>query len=828
MRCNSNAALASVLFWALKVDAQLTKWLPNQVNTTICYWDSFGAALVNGTVYLDGGISRWTRGGNDGTQLSPVLDRNERGFILSYDLGASFYSDTNTTGILVKNKSNLEKRTVTGTSFASESGLNFRGGALLGNDDQFYIYGGTSWWGDRIYRQPERDATLAFYASPYNMNPRAFERGFFQAETNNNVDRYIADGAAVNVPSENKAFYFSGLKSPSGGPIYTNTDTDNNTFKAEKVANTLITLDMKSPRSPNWTTAAIQNDQVKIKGRAGAELVWVPIGKEGILVVLGGVIAPEWIEFSRMSSDPEKSEEESPVFMQTIDIYDVEGKKWYQQPTQNGPPGQRAKGCAVVAYPSDHSSFNIYYYGGYDGLYADQDASFYDDVWVLSLPSFTWVQLDRGNPDHSRAGHRCFKPYADQMMVFGGFPPVRDNICLQDGPVLNFDLTSGEWKDSYDPAKFGDYRVPERVLTAIGGKKSPEQWSSALSDLFNTRYDYSKLPTYTAYPSVDPPQNRPDVPKKKDDKGGSPSWLAPVLGVVLGLVLLTAVIVLFCLYRKRMFIFRRRAGPSEPGTEEVGRMRIYNWVRYQQTPQPIDKAPTVTSEEMPATASEMAHHPHHHPAAPYSVSSYNRNAYNTSPGAPQEMYAETAHAFELPDTPQIAELGGFVQHNTSRSQSKRGASGVQSWSAPSSNVGANSDFNDTVSQASGPTVEPGLVDSPTLARSPAEASDGKTRCTSDVSMITNHTSHLRNTSNATVSSEGTHVEQRNAPVVQSIAQRFEAQEPQHATAPQADVPEGPVSPPTSDEVNGNDYFPPLVSPIAKPAVLDGDGQHGRK
>ena len=57
-----------------------------------------------------------------------------------------------------------------------------------------------------------------------------------------------------------------------------------------------------------------------------------------------------------------------------------------------------------MATASDRSSFNIFYYGGFDGINVKD--SFSDDVWVLSLPSFTWIKISEGKSIHGRAGHK--------------------------------------------------------------------------------------------------------------------------------------------------------------------------------------------------------------------------------------------------------------------------------------------------------------------------------------------------------------------------------------------------------------------------------------
>ena len=297
--------------------------------------------------------------------------------------------------------------------------------------------------------------------------------------------------------------------------------------------------------------------------------------------------------------------------MRTIDIYDIADDKWYKQETKDG-PGASTRGCAVVAPASDYSSFNIYYYGGYDGL--EVRNPFYDDVWVLSLPSFTWTLLNEGDSLHARAGHKCFKPYPDQMMAFGGDVDLSGTgkRCLKDGPIVTFNLTSGEWMDSYDPGRHDEYGVPDKVRKVIGGDASggatlttpsPSGWATdALEDLFSNSYDMDEITTWGPYKAKKTEPGRPELPDNGDDGGGGgsglPSWVAPVLGVVLGLMVVTAAIVVFCLWRRRKIIKNRR--PSDYGTEDSGN-RILSWIRGQ----PTDKAGTVTTSDDTPRSPEM-------------------------------------------------------------------------------------------------------------------------------------------------------------------------------------------------------------------------------
>ena len=341
--------------------------------------------------------------------------------------------------------------------------------------------------------------------------------------------------------------------------------------------------------------------------------------------------------------------------MSTVDIYDVAGKTWYQQKTIAG-PGQRARGCAVVAVAQDRSSYNIYYYGGFDGL--DETKDFNDDVWILSLPSFIWMKVAPGTEGHARAGHKCVMPYPDQMMVIGGQAAATFDgpRCVEGNEIVQiFNLTNAKWLDSYDPANYGDYGVPEMIHAVIGGDyaggatlmtPTPTGWDNkSLASVFQTLYPTSKIVTHYPYAPAASNGTRPTV--NDEDGGGLASWVAPVLGVVLGLVFITALVVGILLYRRRKLL-RRNGNPSmsEGGTDENGH-RILSWIRGQDTA----KAPTVTTEDTPnlddtesrAGAPQMA----------YLHSQGPRSPLNARPRQP----SATVVPHEMPDTPLFEMMG---------------------------------------------------------------------------------------------------------------------------------------------------------------------------
>jgi hypothetical protein len=291
--------------------------------------------------------------------------------------------------------------------------------------------------------------------------------------------------------------------------------------------------------------------------------------------------------------------------MSTIDIYDVASGIWYRQETTGG-PGQLTRGCAVVVPAQDYSSFSIYHYGGYSGL--SQTQPFNDDVWVLSIPSFTWTKVAEGTTG-GRAGHKCFMPYPDQMFVIGGYPPLVGSslTCLRE-TIRVLDLTTGTWRTSYDPSKWANYTIPEAVVSKIGGSPtggatatapSPSGFASTgLAAVFGEKYPTTKIVNYYPYkPQAANNNTNPDLTPDVDVNsggGGVPAFLPPVLGVVLGLMFLTMVAVLILLWRRRKLL-RRRGGQSEAGTEDTNGHRIMSWMRGQTNSE--TKAGTVVSSD---------------------------------------------------------------------------------------------------------------------------------------------------------------------------------------------------------------------------------------
>ncbi|KAI1817509.1 hypothetical protein GGS20DRAFT_12177 [Poronia punctata] len=745
------------------VSGQQSGWIEDQVNATMCSWQGLRSSLLRDTVYMDGGFLQWTPGMADGSYGVPTLDDNPLGVMYTLNFSVPFNSSTNISDIL----GTISKAPNGGA--ANNIAPNYYDGAMLANDDQFYLYGGLIRRTSAL-SPPGADEVLGYQAFQYGAEKESFRPGFIRGDLPDDLTRYIAFGGSANAPSENKAWYFGGYRSPSWGPIYQ--ISGNDSTNPTNVSDSFITLDLKEQNSVNWSNTSLPDF---IPSRANPSVVWVPVGEQGILVVLGGVSYPAYNNPDVESTNEAQSLRDSQGYMANVGVYDIAKDKWYSQPTIAGPP-QLAMGCAVVAIAQDLSSYNIYYYGGYDGLHANQD--FNDDVWILSLPAFMWMKVSSGKGSHGRAGHQCVMPYPDQMVVVGGSRATKGQgvDCLEGGLLQVYNLTEAKWQDSYDPDNWNNYGVPEMIHLMIGGDFSggatmttptPTGWATpALASVFATTYPASKITTYYPYGSQGPVNGGRG--SWNGGKGGTPSWVAPVLGVVLGLVFLTAIVVAILLYRRRKLWWKNRGGSQNPTDEHTHRIR--SWL----IGTGGEKAPTVTTEDPSSRFDELeSHHGTPMRSVGYPL---------PSPGPQVTQYEMPENArFELMDTSQPLELSGdglnyndvitkYSQlHSPSTSspfstfKSPSLFTGTVSQEAPSSMnssqpVGAGAGAGAAAAVAGGSIVGPQhRPDSPPLGNpgpSPRPApSPLRSGIVSDMSRMSERdTSHLRNLSNVTVSS----------------------------------------------------------------------------
>ncbi|KAJ5157735.1 uncharacterized protein N7482_008835 [Penicillium canariense] len=482
-------------------------------------------------------LAKLARGFADGC-VNYANDGNFQGYIYSLNLSTSFNTSSNFLAV-------LKNETIAGGT-ANNLAPNYIDGVMFSNQNEFYLYGGMA----RLTNSsdpPPNNEVLGYEGYQYGAYRNNWGPGWHEENLSANVTRYITNGAGVSAPSENLGFYFSGMRAADWGSF------TYDQLNANITADTLISVDMSTMGDASWTNDTLPD---QIPGRANAELVWVPVSDSGVLVAIGGVVYPtEFYQNTGLNaSQTAESKKISPTFMETVSVYDVKSQQWYLQNTTGETPPQLTQFCSVLASASDGSSHNIYIYGGYNGIELDNNPS--DDVYILSLPSFKWVKAYSGTNTHGRSGHQCIKVYPDQMLALGGVR-VGATTCLGGGVIVNFNLNSLNFQDSYDPKQWSKYEVPDVVTAQIGGSATggatttaPSSWTNnSLAGIFDKKYSKT-LTTYWPYNSANSSSSSSTA--TSDHKGsGFPKWAAAVIGVLCGILVVALLVGAWWFWRRR-------------------------------------------------------------------------------------------------------------------------------------------------------------------------------------------------------------------------------------------------------------------------------------
>ncbi|KNG52324.1 galactose oxidase kelch beta-propeller [Stemphylium lycopersici] len=344
----------------------------------------------------------------------------------------------------------------------------------------------------------------------------------------------VSFGAGTQVEERGLGFYF-------GGWVSNQTTID---WEGPPMAtNGLIQFDMSTGDLTNTTGP----DDI---GRAEGQLLYLPVSDRGVLIYFGGI------------EDPYRNGS----FDAIIRIYDMASSKWYTQTASGEIPSSRRQFCADVTWPDDQSSFNIYLYGGFG--FGENPA--YDEVYILSIPSFTWIKvfpLDGSDSTPSEFGHGgCSANVINraQMLVIGGWFPIYDKCDVPEGQgqhnmVLGYNGGDAKLWDKFQP-KLDDYVVPSPIIAAIGGaptggatKTSPEQWGHP--DLATY---YTLKPTFPPRSATRPlPSATESLSSGDSEKTNVGAIAGGVVGGVVGLIVILCLI-LFCLHRRKKALKEKR------------------------------------------------------------------------------------------------------------------------------------------------------------------------------------------------------------------------------------------------------------------------------
>jgi len=274
--------------------------------------------------------------------------------------------------------------------------------------------------------------------------------------------------------------------------------------------------------------------------------VTIPASKQGLLVYFGGVTFPY------------QNETEVAALMSDIHVFDVAESKWYLQSAGGDVPDSRRKFCAGVAWVEDQSSYNIYLYGGAGfGV----NATGFDDVYILSMPSFQWIKWwptvpDAGHPHNSLS---CNVVGNTQMLIIGGTFPAPGDADMCDAPNVwgthNLDLCN---KPSNEPpwqtfnSNLTNYTVPSEIVDVIGGGPSGGATKTAPALGWGANNDLSVYFAETATYTVRTPTRA--IPTATGTPTESHKHNAAVIGGAVGGglgALILAFVILFCWIRQR-------------------------------------------------------------------------------------------------------------------------------------------------------------------------------------------------------------------------------------------------------------------------------------
>ena len=413
--------------------------------TDVCTRWAHQTALVNGTLYIYGGEATTSPGQTSNTWNNDFLTL-----------------DLNT---------NWQISTPSLVGLPQPSGPpNISLGALWNSYQGLWLYGGEFSW------QPVEDPTQ-FAAWEYNIaqstwyehsNPTT-SSGQNSGPDGQSVQR-SAEGAGISVPALGRAWYFGGHQDGYTTPnwsqsiyrIYLQSLLE---FTFPGFANTQIdTLSngQTAGTDGNWrniTQGGVQNT-AGFPERADGLLQYIPgFGADGILIGLAGGTNTTYQQ------------------MNEVDVFDIATSSWYKQATSGETPEIRVNPCAVVAAAPDGSSYNVYMFGGQSLLPAGNQTQ-YNDMWILTIPSFTWIQVDTSSQSvpYARAGHTC-NIWNGQMVVVGGY--VGTELSCDSPGVYVFDTSNLKWIQQYNALS--------GTSTGSSGSGSSSAASSATSSVSSSK-----------------------------------------------------------------------------------------------------------------------------------------------------------------------------------------------------------------------------------------------------------------------------------------------------------------------------------------------------
>lgn len=542
---------------------------------SVCLRWSQQSAIVNGTLYLYGGQARSTP-----TQNQDTWNNN----LVTLDLSESFQIGSPTLRAL-----------------AQPSGPPpVANGYLWNSYSSLFLYGG-------LFSDSPVTSPVPFSLWEYDIAASSWEE-HANPETSAGINaepagvpvQRSAEGAGLSVPELGRGWYFGGHLDG-----YTTPGWSQSTPRAYIKS----MIEYTFPGYANEGVESLEGGE-----QAGPDGVWRNITQGGLQEVAGFTERADGLilyvpGFSEKGIIIGLAGGTNATFtqMNVIDVFDIATSTWYKQATSGETPKIRVNPCAVVAAAADGSSYNVHMFGGQNLIpYGSQEQ--YDDIWVLSIPSFSWIKVDTNGQSvpPARAGHTC-NIWDGQMVVVGGY--VGQDLTCDSPGVYVFDLSSLEWKATFTslegsnvqnqqlsqqkestdedifPGLIGSYgyQVPEAIRAVIGGDGNGGATVTAPIQ------SATEGPIATGKPAVytvtrdGATVTETAVPGSSGSAGssgdGGPNVAAIAAGVVAGVLAIAAGYFAFCawvyrrqlkLYKNHVAMSQRQAAEGPIGSEKAG------------------------------------------------------------------------------------------------------------------------------------------------------------------------------------------------------------------------------------------------------------------
>ena len=391
-----------------------------------------------------------------------------------------------------------------------------------------------------------------------------------------------AEGAGISIPSLGRGYFFGGHLD-----VWTTVGWSLSTYRAYLKSLLEFTFPgfmnngvQSLASTPAGSDGAFRNvtnggnqGEHGFSERADGVLVYIPgFGQEGVILGLAG---GNNVSFQDMN---------------IIDVYDIADSQWYQQSTNGSYPKMRVNPCAVAASAPDGSSTNVYMFGGQNLEATPENQTQYNDLWILSVPSFNWIEVDLSGQSTppGRSGHSC-EIWDGQMIVIGGY--VGQDISCESPGVYVFDMSNLKWQNQFSSLSGGDpenqqsaqsndpnalsgsygYQVPAAVQSVIGGASTggatqtvPIATATAGPLATGTPVIYTVTGTDGATVTETAPPGTVVTTGSNSGPSG-PNIAAIVAGTIAGVLFILACYLAFCtyVYRKQLQLYKNHVAAAQ-------------------------------------------------------------------------------------------------------------------------------------------------------------------------------------------------------------------------------------------------------------------------